>query len=103
MRVLRRILLPGLLLLAVYYAVLGGSHSVFEVRRARRQVGEARAELAVVERRIDSLRARADSLENDPATLERIARERFGMIREGETLYRFAEPPEETAPLRVEP
>ena len=26
----------------------------------------------------------------DPAVLERLAREHFGMIREGEVLYRFA-------------
>jgi hypothetical protein len=26
---------------------------------------------------------------SDPGTLERIAREQFGMIREGERLYRF--------------
>ena len=36
--------------------------------------------------------ARIDSLESDSATLERIARERYGMIRDGEILYRFADP-----------
>lgn len=92
MRLLKRFVLPALLLLAAYYAVFGGEYSIFEVRRARAEVEAARAELAELEMRIDSLRARADSLENDPATLERIARERFGMIREGETLYRFAQP-----------
>ena len=94
MRLLKRFVLPGLLLLAAYYAVFGGEYSIFEVRRARAEVEQARTELAELELRIDSLRARADSLENDDATLERIARERFGMIREGETLYRFAEPSE---------
>ncbi len=92
MRILKRFVLPGLLLLAAYYAVFGGEYSIFEVRRARAEVEAARVELAELEFRIDSLRARADSLENDPATLERIARERFGMIRDGEKLYRFAQP-----------
>ena len=41
---------------------------------------------------IDSMRAWADSLESDPATLERLARERYGMIKDGEVLYRFIEP-----------
>jgi cell division protein FtsB len=91
-RLLKRLLLPGLLLLAAYYTVFGGEYSIFEVRRARADVEAAQAELAELHERIDSLRARVDSLENDPATLERIARERFGMIREGETLYRFAHP-----------
>lgn len=103
MRFLKRVLLPGLLLLATYYAFFGGEYSVFEVRRARAEVEAARAELAELEERIDSLAARADSLEHDPATLERIARERFGMIREGETLYRFAHPTGEGPTLETEP
>jgi cell division protein FtsB len=92
MRLLKRAVLPALFALAVYYALFGGEYSVFELRQARIDIDEARVELAELRERIDSLSARADSLENDPATLERIARERFGMIREGETLYRFALP-----------
>ena len=98
MRLLKRAVLPALLALAVYYAVFGGEYSIFEIRKARIDVAEARLELADLRERVDSLRARADSLENDRATLERIARERFGMIREGETLYRFAAPGEEEDP-----
>jgi cell division protein FtsB len=41
---------------------------------------------------VDSLEARADSLQSDSATIERIARERYGMIRPGERLYRFVQP-----------
>jgi len=102
-RLLKRIVLPGLLALAAYYAVFGGEYSMLEVRRARHDIEAAHAELGTVDATIDSLTARVDSLENDPATLERVARERFGMIREGETLYRFATPSEEGPPLRVEP
>jgi cell division protein FtsB len=96
-RLVRRAFLPGILLLAAYFAVFGGEYSIFEIRRARAEVLEAREELSELQERIDSLRARVDSLENDPETLERIARERFGMVREGETLYRFAAPPEDGA------
>jgi cell division protein FtsB len=94
---MRRLALPGILLLAAYYAVFGGEHSVLEVRRARRAVGEEQAQLDERRRVLDSLQAWADSLEVDPATLERIARERFGMIKPGETLYRFAEEDDTTA------
>jgi len=92
MKLLKRLVFPGLLALAAYYAVFGGEYSIFELERARREVELARTELEELRARIDSLEARTDSLENDPATLERIARERFGMIREGENLYRFAVP-----------
>ncbi|MFC1575728.1 septum formation initiator family protein [Gemmatimonadota bacterium] len=89
---LKRLLLPALLGLAVYYAVFGGEYSLLELHRARVEIGSMNQELAGLRREIDSLRAWADSLQNDSATLERLARERFGMIREGEVLYRMVEP-----------
>jgi len=90
----RRVILPALLGLALYYALFGGDYSVFELRRARIERGREAAVLAERRRQIDSLRAWGDSLNVDSVTLERIARERFGMIREGEILYRHAEPPD---------
>jgi cell division protein FtsB len=92
MQRLRRLLLPALFLLAAYYAVFGGEYSYLELRRARAEAELQAAELADLRRQVDSLRAWADSLETDPATLERIARERYGMILDGERLYRFVGP-----------
>ena len=88
---LERALVPGLLLAAVYYAVFGGEYSIFELQGARESLQEERQALVRVHAEIDSLAASADSLENDEATIERIAREEFGMIRDGETLYRFVD------------
>jgi cell division protein FtsB len=89
---LKRAILPGLLLLAAYYMVFGGEYSWFELRDVRAAVEQEGVDLAELHRQIDSLRAWADSMQIDSVTLERIARERFGMIRDGETLYRFAQP-----------
>jgi cell division protein FtsB len=89
---LSRVILPAALLLAGYYAVFGGEYSVMEVRRARAARAAEAAEVARLRTENDSLRALMDSLEHDPATLERLARERFGLIRDGEVLYRFAPP-----------
>ena len=88
---LERALVPGLLLAAVYYAVFGGEYSIFELREARVDLEDERAALVVVQQEIDSLEAWADSLRSDDATIERIAREEYGMIRPGETLYRFVD------------
>ncbi len=93
----KRLVLPGLLGLAAYYALFGGEYSYFELRATRKAAEREAAELAERRRRIDSLQAWADSLRVDSVTLERLARERFGMIREGEILYRFAEPDDTTA------
>jgi len=90
----RRFLLPTLIGLAVYYAVFGGEYSLFELRKARAEIEAREKEVAALSRTLDSLRAWVDSLQNDSATLERLAREKFGMIRDGEVLYRLAEPPE---------
>jgi len=89
---LKKLLLPGILLAAVYYAVFGGEYSVFALRRARKEATKEEASLRELHHRIDSMQAWVDSLKTDSATLERIARERYGMVRDGETLYRFAEP-----------
>lgn len=89
---LKRLAFPAVLGLALYFVVFGGEHTWFDLRDARRNIEVEAETLADLRSEIDSLRSRADSLESDPATLERVARERFGMIREGEILYRFAEP-----------
>jgi cell division protein FtsB len=81
----------AMLLLAAYFAVFGGEYSVFGLRRLASLEQERAAELAVTEAEIDSLSAVATQLESDPDAIEREARERYGMIRDGEILYRFHE------------
>jgi cell division protein FtsB len=89
---IKKFLLPALLGLAVYYALFGGEYSLLELRRARTEIQAKELELVALTRTLDSLRAWVDSLQNDSATLERLARERFGLIRDGEILYRMAVP-----------
>ena len=76
---------------AAYFALFGGEYSFLELQRIRREKEQESARLIEARRVIDSLRARVDSLENDSATIERVARERWGLIRPGERLYRFEE------------
>ncbi|HEX6588045.1 MAG TPA: septum formation initiator family protein [Longimicrobiales bacterium] len=87
-----RVVLGVVLALALYYALFGGEYSVFELRSLSKRVALEQARLDSLRIEVDSLEARADSLENDSATIERIARERYGMIRPGERLYRFVQP-----------
>ncbi len=92
----RRLLLPGAVAVAVYFAVAGGEHSVLDARRAEDELAARRADTRQVQREIDSLRARIADLRDDDEALERYARERYGFIRDGEYLYRISEP--EAAP-----
>ena len=92
MTLVKRLILPALIGLSVYFALFGGEYSVFEVRRVRAENLELEQRLTELEKANDSLRMWAEALESDSATIERLARERYGMIREGEVLYRIAAP-----------
>jgi cell division protein FtsB len=87
---MRRFLLPAVLLVAGYYALFGGEYTFPDALEVNRERVMAAQELETLHSITDSLAGRADSLEYDDQTLETIARERFGMIRDGEVLYRFA-------------
>lgn len=92
----------AMLALAAYFAIFGGEYTVFQFNRLDGIERESAAELAATEAAIDSLSAVAERLESDAAAIERVARERYGMIRDGETLYRFREASPDTADSRQE-
>jgi cell division protein FtsB len=85
----RHLLAGAVLAVALYYAGWGGEYSAWDLLRLRRDRHDAEASLARTRHDVDSLKAEAKRLQDDPATIERVARERFGMVRAGETLYRF--------------
>ena len=76
---------------AAYYALFGGEYGLLEMRRLEREKLLEVERLQRTRAEVNQLRLRADSLDRDSATLERIARERYGMIKEGERLYRFVD------------
>ena len=92
-------LLLGLLLLfgAAYFAVFGGEYNAFELRRVRAERALEEQRAADARRAVDAQRARRDSLAHDSATIERVAREQYGLIRDGERLYRFADSAQDSA------
>ncbi len=64
--------------------------------RAVLKVSEMRREMDTMERDLVTLRARTDELtrtverlRNDPAYIEKLAREDLGYVREGETVLKF--------------
>jgi cell division protein FtsB len=88
-----RVLLGSALLVgAAYFAVFGGEYGLFELHGVRGELELESARLDSARAELARLQARADSLERDSATIERLARERHGLIRPGEKLFRFADP-----------
>ena len=76
----------GIALLAL--AVWGGEYGTADWITIRRQLADERAHVAALRIELDSLTRLATDLESNPAVQERVAREQFGMIRDGEVLYR---------------
>ena len=79
-------LVGAVVLLAL--AVWGGEYSTADWLTMRRQLAEERDKVAALQVEVDSLAKAAKDLETNPAVQERVAREEFGMIRDGEILYR---------------
>jgi cell division protein FtsB len=82
-------------------ALTVGAWYLPEIRRNQDLQGERLKldrQLAEVRARGDYLRASIHSLTNDPAAVERIIRERFGLAKPGETVVHF-EPPAANPPV----
>jgi cell division protein FtsB len=84
----------GVLVLAGVVVVQGGEFSTWNYLELKRRVVEERKAVAQLEREVDSLTKELKAIETDPEVQERMARERFGMIRPGEHLYRLTLPDE---------
>jgi cell division protein FtsB len=74
---------------ALYFALQGGEYGTLDLLQLRREEAEEQANVVRLERVVDSLTKAAVGIELDPRVQERVARERFGMIKKGEFLYRL--------------
>ena len=69
------------------FAFMGGEYSTFDWLTLRKDIGTERQTIARLRVEVDSLTGWATALETDSATQERVAREHYGMMREGEHAY----------------
>jgi cell division protein FtsB len=80
---------------ALYFAVQGGEYSTKDLYVLNRRNATLTREVDSLQRQVDSLGRFLKLVKSDSATMERIAREEFGMVRgDKEILYRFGESPE---------
>ena len=76
-----------LVVVALYFAAQGGEYSTLQWLDLRKRES-AEAELVRgLEREVDSLTRVKKRVETDPAMQERVAREKYGMLRQGEMEY----------------
>jgi cell division protein FtsB len=83
------------LVFALYFGIQGGEYGTTDLLALRRQEAGERSQVVRLRWVVDSLQREATAIEHDPRVQERVARERFGMIRRGELLYRLV-PPDST-------
>ena len=77
------------LLFALYFALQGGEYGTLDLLQLRREEAEESANLERLHRMVDSLSRAAWAIEHNPRLQERVAREKFGMLKKGEFLYRL--------------
>lgn len=87
------------------FALLGllamaGVKSYRELAAAQDVEASLRREISETQTRIRALTEHIDRIENDPATLERLAREELGMVREGDLVIVL---PEEAESMEAAP
>jgi cell division protein FtsB len=77
------------LLFMIYFGVQGGEYGTTDLLSLRRQAASERTQVDRLRHVVDSLERDAKAIESDRRVQERVARERYGMIRPGELLYRL--------------
>ena len=94
----RRFLL-ALPVLLTAYLFLGGESGLFRVWDRAGQIAEVRAQIGALKVENARMVGEVDLLKNDLKTIERIARERYGMVKPNESVYMvYPEPLEEKLP-----
>ena len=89
---IRKTLAGAIVVAALYFLLFGGEYTFLDLWRLDQEQAREVAELEAVRAEAVRLEEKVDSLATDSAALERLAREQYGLIREGERLYRFVEP-----------
>jgi cell division protein FtsB len=69
------------------FGFAGGEYGTLDWWQMKRDLAAEQAALDSLKTETDSLARELRLLERDPATQERMAREKFGMIRPGELLF----------------
>jgi cell division protein FtsB len=77
------------LIFALYFALQGGEYGTLDLLQLRREEAEESSNLERLHRMVDSLSRVAWAIEHNPRMQERVAREKFGMLKKGEFLYRL--------------
>jgi len=77
------------LLIALFYVLFFGEDGIFAYIRLKKEIKDNVARMRVVEEENLKMKRELERLKNDKEYLEEIVRKKYGLIREGEKVYRF--------------
>jgi cell division protein FtsB len=84
-----RLLAAGTLLVLAAALALYGVNGSVRVWQMKREVQGLEREIVTLRTRSETLARTVDRLRNDPAYIEKLAREDLGLVREGDTVLKF--------------
>lgn len=71
-----------------------GTHGLMAMHRSKAQIQTIQTKLAKLDQENLDLQEHIQNLKTDPATIEKIARDRMGLARPGEMIFRLPAKPE---------
>ena len=77
------------IVLFVVYIFLFGDYGVYRMWKQRKEIAELQRTIEALQLEQEGLKQEIYLLENDPEYIEKIAREKHGMIKEGEKIYKI--------------
>lgn len=81
----------GIVLLVLLFFTLTGSDGLINLYRTHLEVRQMNRKIEILKSAIDSLKIDIEKLKSDTAYIERVAREKLGMAKKGEKVYKFLE------------
>ncbi len=85
-----------LLLLMAVHGIFG-DHGYLAMRRTKADVERLRREVEQLDQQNRHLSGEVKALKNDPAAIERVAREEMGLAKPGELIFRLPDDPRKPA------
>ena len=85
----RRLATAGVVLVVAGGLAAYGGSGILRVRAMHQEIKQLERELATLRTQTERLTVTIDKLRNDPAYIEKLAREDLGYVREGETVLKF--------------
>ena len=85
----RHLLVAALALVVGSGLAIYGGAGVIRVRAMHGEIRRLESEITTLRAQTDQLAATVHKLRHDPAYIEKLAREDFGYVREGDTVLKF--------------